>query len=352
VGLLSLPKQETDTESALCGCNTMSFKFNFITADEGDCADINAGKQQHLNDKLLSTSLILPEMHTVSSLLFTLPRNIVYSFASTTQQLPRRELYDVRMQLMAEDKDLTIACNDSVTNISLGGIDIRERVYEGGLKSWECSHDLVTYLSQDLESNEYRPYRVLELGCGTALPSLLLFRQMLAGGKAGELMLADYNYDVLRLVTLPNLFLTWAVTTQRLEEGMTGGKGECDASADLRAEFLLDLQRRGIILKFISGAWGEGMLQLIGLGVFDLVIGSETIYSPSSMPDFTEVLLRSLKSQGRALVAAKRIYFGVGGSVEDFVEAVEKHPDCRVRTTMHIEEVGVGRVIIEVVKKL
>src|SRR4051812_11915251 len=57
-------------------------------------------------------------------------------------------------------------------------------------------------------------YRVYEkqLGAGTAVPSLTLFARTLSGnentGKT-HFTFADYNSDVLRLVTLPNLLLTW-----------------------------------------------------------------------------------------------------------------------------------------------
>jgi protein-histidine N-methyltransferase len=56
-------------------------------------------------------------------------------------KLPRRELFDVRRQLMAED--------DPQADSILSGIDssdIRTNVYEGGFKSWECSFDLARLL--------------------------------------------------------------------------------------------------------------------------------------------------------------------------------------------------------------
>ena len=227
---------------------------------------------------------------------------------------------------------------------------------------------------------------MLELGCGTALPSLGIFQSMLQGhrptGEEGseeedgedgemELVLADYNADVLRLVTLPNLLLVWTATTrgELLEDGVAKG-GDLHVSLQLRDEFERDLRRRRISLRFVSGAWGHRFLQLLppppgsqgsggqeegggqgdGKG-FDLVLASETIYSPSSIPEFTTVLLRSLKKPGgKALVAAKRIYFGVGGSVEDFVALVGRLGlgQYSVTTVSDLADVGVGRVILEV----
>lgn len=52
------------------------------------------------------------------------------------------------------------------------------------------------------------------------------------------------------------------------------------------------------------------------------MLGSETIYSLSALESFTTVLagvLREVK-MGKAMVAAKRMYFGVGGSVGAFKE--------------------------------
>jgi protein-histidine N-methyltransferase len=50
------------------------------------------------------------------------------------------------------------------------------------------------------------------------------------------------------------------------------------------------------------------------------VIASETIYSPSSLSAFTEAMIGILSRvrSGKAVVAAKRVYFGVGGSVDTF----------------------------------
>ena len=54
--------------------------------------------------------------------------------------LPRRDLYDVRVQLLCEGPK-----NDSVID-QLEKSDIRAGVYEGGFKTWECSQDLASLL--------------------------------------------------------------------------------------------------------------------------------------------------------------------------------------------------------------
>jgi protein-histidine N-methyltransferase len=76
-----------------------------------------------------------------------LPSNISYSFVEIESpkgrklRIPRRELFDVKMQLMAEDEGGT-----SDEKVNLDDSDIRTNVYEGGYKSWECSFDLAKLL--------------------------------------------------------------------------------------------------------------------------------------------------------------------------------------------------------------
>lgn len=53
-----------------------------------------------------------------------------------------------------------------------------------------------------------------------------------------------------------------------------------------------------------------------------LVLASETIYSPAALDGFADALVALLGRVrlGKALVAAKRVYFGVGGGVDAFKE--------------------------------
>ena len=54
--------------------------------------------------------------------------------------LAKRDLYDVRVQLLSEDPE-----NDEVV-VQLEKSDIRSGIYEGGFKTWECSQDLASLL--------------------------------------------------------------------------------------------------------------------------------------------------------------------------------------------------------------
>jgi protein-histidine N-methyltransferase len=77
--------------------------------------------------------------------------------------VPRRELWDVRVQLMAEEDDEGLG--------NLGKDDVKTGVYEGGFKSWESSIDLVKVLyGRRDEALEY-PGRFLEVGAfDTCMP--------------------------------------------------------------------------------------------------------------------------------------------------------------------------------------
>ena len=58
--------------------------------------------------------------------------------------------------------------------------DLLPGQYEGGLKIWECSEDLVSYLST-ATPQALQGKKVLELGCGAGLPGLLAFKHRAVG---------------------------------------------------------------------------------------------------------------------------------------------------------------------------
>jgi protein-histidine N-methyltransferase len=179
--------------------------------------------------------------------------------------------------------------------------------------------------------------------------------------------LADYNVDVLRLVTLPNLLLTWAMHLPVSEEPLNSSSqnpmhvpnsdhGELDIKPELLSAFQQHISSQGIILAMVSGSWlpTKSFLSLLPTApeLSTFVMASETIYSRPALRAFTEVLAGILKEvrMGKAVVAAKRVYFGVGGSVEEF------RRECSTRGMVAYEmpnedgfgEGGVSRVVMEV----
>ncbi|KAK6505545.1 hypothetical protein TWF481_007440 [Arthrobotrys musiformis] len=348
----------------------MSFKFNFDIETDG-VEEVDAG---HVEDTPVEeedegtsfgSSRIPAQLHSLDELISKLPPHIAFSpltiplTSSKTITIPRRELFDVKMQLMAEDNNPSA---DTTTNFSAAFTDedIRTNTYEGGLKSWECSSDLVKQLATDSDLWITSSNRILELGCGTALPSCYILQTLLSSGGSGvHLTLADYNIDVLRLVTLPNIILAYLHATNTLPstsqptEEVSEETPEIELTQSLLSSFLSTLQSHNITISFLSGSWSEDMISLIHGGItsstpetmYPLILASETIYSPSSIPAFVEMLEHTLSHTGKAYIAAKDIYFGVGGSVKDFVDIIHAKGWKWDIAREEKRGVGVGRVV-------
>lgn len=178
------------------------------------------------------------------------------------------------------------------------------------------------------------------------------------------LTLADYNDCVLQLATIPNALLTWVLGSS---DTVTSGVGDLEISpADLQ-NFKSNLSRHNINLSTISGAWGPKFIELVNSEALPilpspsfpeirqetLILASETIYSPSTITSFISTLLGLLAAadaQGRtarALIAAKRVYFGIGGGVDEFI-AILREKGGQARMVWELEGEGVDRVILEV----
>ena len=155
------------------------------------------------------------------------------------------------------------------------------------------------------------------------------------------LTLADYNPSVLYLVTLPNFLLAWALQqrgiTPVLDEALCVD-GELELTEEVVRAFKASLSSNHISLSFLSGAWSPEFVELLyrlapatpacsAARINTLVLGSETIYSPFALESFASTLLsilereRESSPEGKAMafIAAKRLYFGVGGSLDDFI---------------------------------
>lgn len=166
------------------------------------------------------------------------------------------------------------------------------------------------------------------------------------------LTLADYNPSVLQLVTLPNFLLAWALHHQQHDELLKEAlstteselEGELEITEHVLGSFKAFLDSSKISLCFISGGWSPEFVDLINTSSAavpsgtggdatsqkTLIMGAETIYSPFALNSFTDTLLSVLSQerdaqpsrQAVAIVAAKRLYFGVGGSLDDFVDKI------------------------------
>ncbi|KAI9824245.1 MAG: hypothetical protein M1832_002052 [Thelocarpon impressellum] len=256
---------------------------------------------------------------------------------------------------MAED-DGPGTSNSTAANVltGLGEDDIQVNVYEGGLKSWECSVDLVkVLLRDDIYSSRLfgaGAKHIVELGAGTALPTMALFQLAVTRqAQSTRFTVSDYNFDVLRLVSIPNILLSWAIAAS---EGHWQAESDLEITSELLERFQTDLRRRDITVDAISGAWGSPFIDALTDRpdpATRLVVASETIYSPASLDSFAEVLLGALggAEDYTALVAAKRVYFGVGGGVAEFVRALESRGGAARQVAEEAAQ-GVSRVVLEI----
>lgn len=358
----------------------------------------------------------LPSRISYSSINVNLPSRDGGS--SRVHRLLRRDLFDARFQmLLDEDEDedegegegkaeKPMQMAQEKANVDAES-DLIPGVYEGGLKTWECALDLVETLDalhttaggsegDGSWSSRLSGKHVLELGCGTALPTLFILSQVLQdppqSGEGLTLHLADYNAQVLQLVTLPNLILSWWASPaaapfrsgqgadllrQERQELERRGQDHFDTSTlstdqeegelaitdELLSAFAASLQERGIELKFYSGAWTNFPPSLRGEGAsgkMDMILTSETIYSLDSLPALVELLSRYAKPDtsatsaaqsgdaGVVLVAAKLIYFGVGGGVESFKQTLAQLTPSATVEPLHSVTKGVGRTVLSV----
>lgn len=227
--------------------------------------------------------------------------------------------------------------------------DLIPGVYEGGLKTWECSIDLCRYLYEQytIESDESdlaialsSNGTTLELGCGHGLPGILV--SILGAANGSKVLFSDYNDYVLQNVTLSNLFLN--------------APEDCHSSLHTRT-FL------------VSGDWID-LSNLITRGDFktcedfapfnprfDLILAAETTYTESSARDTAILLSRHLKFEsGVGFVATKRYYFGVRGGTEcfktnaDAIHVERTSEGCSTKiyslhvTTAKVYDDGVGNI--------
>ena len=176
-----------------------------------------------------------------------------------------------------------------------------------------------------------------------------------------QLTFADYNQSVLELATIPNLLLTWHFARSWVAPPPVG---DLEITEDLLARFGSDLSLKNIHVSGISGAWNQAFNNIVrpfdrpqrGRATETIFLASETIYSPASIRAFCDTLLsvlgqgKPLGGTGTAFIAAKRIYFGVGGGVDEFLRILEDMGG-EAKTVWETQDTGVGRVIMQVTKK-
>lgn len=208
--------------------------------------------------------------------------------------------------------------------------------YEGGLKVWELSIDMARLIYNlgdssivshpDAESikslfthfiENDSELRVLELGCGHALPSLSVVKllSLLNINKKRvkvSIWLQDFNKNIIKTITYLNAkrFLV-------------------DMDSNIDCEF-----------KFVYGDWSQLVERnILPADYFNLILTSETIYNSENYKHLLNVFktcmtreceprVKRIKSSERedivetslVLLAAKTYYFGCGGNMLEFLK--------------------------------
>ncbi|KAJ3045432.1 Exocyst complex component 5 [Rhizophlyctis rosea] len=238
---------------------------------------------------------------------------------STAVSLYKRHVSDVKFEVASADEDG--ADNTALAHAIVAKSDLISGVYEGGLKTWECSIDLVNYLAETIHGDDVKGRKVIELGCGSALPGIYCLQQ------GAEVHFQDYNSDVLHLVTFPNILLNITLPPSSIQ---LDANNTFDATLD-------PASLSSIPTKLWSGDWGNLRAEFASLQEeqkFDLILTAETIYAAENHAKLFDLIRSVIKPGGIVLIAAKTNYFGCSGSLRQFEELVRTRGGgvCTVET--------------------
>ncbi|XP_030809455.1 histidine protein methyltransferase 1 homolog [Camarhynchus parvulus] len=218
--------------------------------------------------------------------------------------------------------------------------DLIPGVYEGGLKIWECTYDLMDYLSE--AEIEFTNKTVLDLGCGAGLLGIVALQ-----GEAARVHFQDYNSTVIDEITLPN------VVANCISEGRSGKDRKASKPPSKRprkAEGSPDVLSR---CRFFSGEWSQ-VSQLLSNSKpclkYDIILTSETIYNPDYYSALHDTLAQLLDGNGCVYLASKVHYFGVGGGVYLFEKFIEDKNVFKTSLVKTIDQ-GLQRCIMEIAFK-
>ncbi|KAK7148438.1 hypothetical protein R3I93_012692 [Phoxinus phoxinus] len=217
--------------------------------------------------------------------------------------------------------------------------DLITGVYEGGLKIWECTYDLLQYI--DDEGETFTGKRVLDLGCGAGLLGILALKR-----GAIKVDFQDYNSTVIEQLTVPNVFLNCEDDDDDDETEEQNSSPPSKRKALNASQKLLD--RCG----FFSGDWNS-FLTLVRnktLSKYDIIFTSETIYNTDYYSSLHNVFCGLLAEDGIVYLATKSHYFGVGGGLHLFEKFVEENKVFQTKYLKDVEQ-GLKRHVVSLTFK-
>ncbi|CAH0555253.1 unnamed protein product [Brassicogethes aeneus] len=254
------------------------FKFGF---NDSESKEKDENKSQHKEVQWKeSKEVVVSELNPIDSIISSCKinslnvDNIEIDYVAST---------DVMDYLKLQNKEC------SVLNAEQNHSDLITAEYEGGLKIWECTYDLINYINS--LNISFKNKRVLDLGCGSGMVGILTY---LLNSKC---YFQDYNNEVISNITIPNVIINSRKHNKPIENA-----------------------------KFFDGDW-QSFLELMQkeCSKFDYILTSETIYNTENYTKLINVFRHSLKKDGEVFLAAKSYYFGVGGGLSSFQEALDKN---------------------------
>ncbi|NXY14294.1 MET18 methyltransferase, partial [Atrichornis clamosus] len=222
--------------------------------------------------------------------------------------------------------------------------DLIPGVYEGGLKIWECTFDLLEYFSE--AEIQFANKTVLDLGCGAGLLGIAALR-----GKAERVHFQDYNSTVIDEITLPNVVANCIKQGSRMGSGKGRKASKPPSKRPKKTEGSPDVLNK---CRFFSGEWSQVSQLLLSsnksFSKYDIILTSETIYNPDYYSALHDTLAQLLDKNGRVYLASKVHYFGVGGGIYLFEKFIEKKNVLRTSIVKTIDQ-GLQRCIMEIAFK-
>ncbi|KAK4876071.1 hypothetical protein RN001_012493 [Aquatica leii] len=200
--------------------------------------------------------------------------------------------------------------DDCIIKAESNHSDLLTAVYEGGLKIWECTIDLANYIVE--HKIDFTNKKVLDLGCGAGLIGIL------SSLNGAETYFQDYNEEVIKYLTIPNVHLN------------------------------KNTENFGYSI-FYCGDWSS-FLELIKEYKFDYIFTSETIYNSSNYYKLYMLFKECLKPNGVVYAAAKTHYFGVGGGIRSFEEFLKQQGLFEISTCWKCSD-GLQREILKIIFK-
>jgi len=164
---------------------------------------------------------------------------------------------------------------------------------------------------------------------------------------------------------MPNVVLAWYNSPAADEYRDSGSHESVDSELNMTPQlfsaFKTSLGNCGVYLRFFAGSWDTFDLSSTG-GRYNLVLTSETIYHPKSLSSLIRVMRDACVApdsgvdedphQYLCLVAAKTVYFGVGGGIAEFIRCVEVMTGKQAsRSQVEIvwdKSIGVSRKVMSV----